>query len=36
MTEDQAEMERFVCVLAPRVVRRTKAEVSMVSMKMRD
>ena len=36
MTADQAEMERLVCVLTPRPVRRTRAEVSMASKKMRN
>lgn len=35
-TEDQAEMERLVCALSPRVVGRTRAEVSMASKKRRD
>ena len=35
MTADQAEMERLVCALTPRVVRRTRAEVSMASKKRR-
>ena len=29
MTADQAEMERLVCALTPRAVRRTRDEVSM-------
>ena len=36
MTADQAEMERLDCAATPSVVRRTRAEVSMTSKKMRD
>jgi hypothetical protein len=35
MTADQAEMVRLVCALTPRVVRRTRAEVSMLARKYR-